>query len=130
MIELTDGATPVTLPASLFWENEYEWNPVEQEANFTLTGALVVEASTKQTGRPITLRSLPNMGWIPRSYLNQMYTWASEAGKELTLNLRGVSRTVVFDHEKGSIESELIGYHNDPTDAAKYSIVLRFLEIS
>ncbi len=130
MITLDDGVTTVTLPASLLWENEYDWNPVVQEANHTLTGALVVEASTKLTGRPIILRSLPNMGWVNRSDLDQLYTWASEAGKELTLTLRTLGRTVVFNQEQGALESELIGYHNDPLPDAFYGIVLRFLEIA
>ncbi len=45
----------LTLPATLVWEDEFTWTPVAQSSDYSLTGALIVQTSTKLAGRPITL---------------------------------------------------------------------------
>lgn len=45
----------VTLPPTLVWEDELSWSPVAQSADYGLTGALLVQESTRLAGRPITL---------------------------------------------------------------------------
>lgn len=128
-ITLTDGTTTVELPPHLKWVDEYSWNPVEQSAEWSLTGQLIVETAQKQAGRSITLEADVNMGWILRSTVEQLYGWASTPGKQLTLTLRGVQRTVIFRHQDGAIDSELLAYWRDPSPTAPYRLTIRFMEI-
>ena len=52
---ISDGTTTVTLSDDLLQEGEHGWSPVQQATTHTLTGALWVDVSIKQAGRPITL---------------------------------------------------------------------------
>ena len=45
----------ITLPDDLRWINEFEWNPVEQTTERSLTGALLVQEGQLTHGRPIVL---------------------------------------------------------------------------
>jgi hypothetical protein len=126
---LTDGNNTLTLPDDLTWEDE-DWQPVTQDAAYTLTGALVIETATKQAGRPITLKSPDNQAVITGSQLNALRAWAGIAGKVMTLTLRNQSRNVVFRHSEGALNARLLGHWRDPIpDTALYFVTLRFMEI-
>lgn len=52
---ITLGA--LQLPDGLFWSDEIGWSPIAESAgDYSLTGALLIQRSVKQAGRPITLR--------------------------------------------------------------------------
>lgn len=52
---ITLGA--VTLPDDIQWLDEFAWNAVAMQQELTLDGALLLEYSAQQAGRPITLSS-------------------------------------------------------------------------
>lgn len=128
-ITLTYAATDLSLPADLIWTDEHGWSAVEQRREYTITGALIVEAAAKQAGRSITLEGGEDFGWIAREDLATLTTWAALAGQVFTLNLHGVDRDVVFDHEGGPIQAAPIQDFSDPADDDRYSIVLRLIEV-
>ena len=57
----------VTLPDDLLWINEFNWNPIEQQANRSLSGALLVQEQTLLYGRSIILSGGQEVGWVKRS---------------------------------------------------------------
>ncbi len=128
-ITLSDGTTTLTLPGDLDWTDEYEWTPVVQDAGYSLTGALIVESGTKQAGRPITLQSGDDRAWISRADVVQLHAWASVAGQQLTLTLRGVARTVMFDHAAAPVEAQMVMFYGDPVPEDRYTITLKILEL-
>lgn len=119
----------VNLPADLTWTDEFTWAQVEQSTEYTTTGALVIDAWAKQAGRPITLEGSETHAWCARTLLNTLNAWASQPSTTFTLSLRGVSRTVVFNHEAGALSATPIVDYSDPADADFYAITLRFLEL-
>lgn len=125
------GGTPIDLelPDQLSWPDEFTWEQVEQSAEYTSTGALVLDAWAKQTGRPITLQGAENRAWCERGALRTLRAWASQPGLELTLLLRGVSRQVVFNHEGGALDAEPVDDVVDPIDTDPYVVTIRFLEL-
>lgn len=128
MITLSDGATTVQLNPDLFWSDE-NWLPVVSNFERSLTGALIVSVGTMIGGRPVTLQSFDeNSGWVAHSVLSQLRVWASVAAKALTLNLRGETRTVIFDHSKGAIEASPVTHYSDVDPGDFYRVVLRFVE--
>lgn len=130
-ITLSVGATSVDLADDLYWADEYSWAPVEQAVTRTITGALIVQTAARVSGRPITLRPFEEgCGWMARSVLEQLRTWAAVAGQPMTLTLRGTPRTVIFRHQDGAIESSPIRHFNDMLGADWYSATLRFTETS
>jgi hypothetical protein len=86
---ITLGA--ITLPAGLMWADEFDWTPVMQSSDYSLTGALIVQTAGKLAGRPITLTGqsdgLDHTAWISRAALLTLQTALDGAGAEFTLTL-------------------------------------------
>lgn len=122
---LTRGGTTLTLP-DLLWPDEYAWQAVEQRTQFTITGALIVEASAKQAGRPITLQS---GAWFVRSQLETLRAWAALPAQQFTLSYRGVSFDVAFDHSRGALAATAVIDYSDPDGTDYYAVTLRFIEV-
>jgi len=128
-ITLSDGVTTLALPADMEWSDEYDWSPVVQEAGYSLTGALIVEASVKQAGRPVTLQSGDDRAWVTRADVDQLRAWAAIPGKALTLTLRGTARAVIFDHAAGAVEADMVMFYGDPVASDHYAITIKTIEV-
>ena len=129
MITLTNGALVITLPPDLDWPDEFNWSPVRTKTEPSITGSLIIDTAALAGGRLITLQSTPTSGWISRADLMTLRTWADDPATALTLSLRGASRAVAFDHEKGAIEAQPVADYSDPIGTDPYTITLRFIEI-
>jgi len=113
-ITLSDGARTITLRDDVQWVDEFGWQPVSQSIDYTLTGAVVIEPYQLQGGRPITLAGADDRAWVTYADVQQLQSWASEAGKTLQLTLRGSTRSVVFDARSGSaIAAAPVAYIDD-----------------
>src|SRR5690349_17501425 len=65
------------LPRGMVWDDEFAWSAVQKSAEYSVTGALLVDAAVKQAGRPITLRGDPTAGWIRRSVVEALRALAA-----------------------------------------------------
>lgn len=130
-ITLADTGTTLVLNPDLYWTDENNWHPVEQTAQRTITGALVVDVQVRDGGRPITLQPQDeSSGWTTRAQLDQLRNWAAVAGKTLTLTLRGSARTVMFRHQDGSaVEAEPVVHFNDVESGDFYRATIRLMEV-
>ncbi|CAG2126919.1 hypothetical protein LMG31506_00238 [Cupriavidus yeoncheonensis] len=130
-ITLAVGTTVVALSPDLYWSDENNWAPVEQTAQRTITGALIVSAATRQGGRPITLEpSDDESGWMTRAVIDQLRNWAAVAGQQMVLTLRGQDRTVIFRHHDGAgIEAHPVVHYSDVVDGDFYLATVRLMEI-
>ena len=81
---ITLGA--VTLPQGLVWSDEFSWSPLAQADEYSLTGSLIVEQSTKQAGRSITLIGGKDFAWLMRSEVTTLKTLL-DTGAVMTLTL-------------------------------------------
>ncbi len=126
---LTYLTTTLTLPEDMLWPDEYDWRAVEQRQEYTITGALIVEAATRLSGRTITLAADDTYAWMTRATLDTLYDWSALPGQEFTLVYRGVTRSVAFDHASGAIEARQIIDYSDPTSTDDYAVTLRFIEV-
>ena len=131
MITLSDGTTTLQLHPDLMWSDEFNWQPVEQAAEFSVTGALIVQEAAKQAGRPITLEPEDdNSAWMLRDTIEQLRNWAAEAGKTLELTLRGVPRSVIFRRTDGpGVEARPVAHYSEMEAADFYLATFRFMEI-
>lgn len=125
------GGTPlaVPLPADLAWTDEFTWQQVLQSTEYSTTGALILDAYAKQAGRPITLVGTETRGWCQRDVLNTLRGWSSQPSTTFTLDMRGMSYSVVFNHEAGALDAEALVDYADPTDDDYYVVTIRFLEL-
>ncbi|GAB4210099.1 MAG: hypothetical protein Fur0019_17700 [Tibeticola sp.] len=107
-ITLSRGATVLELPYDLIWTDEYDWHPVQQAAEYSVSGALIIDVGLRQAGRPITLEGGDSFAWMTRAVADQLRAWAALPGEVFTLQLRGTSRSVVFDHGRGAFEARAL----------------------
>lgn len=131
-LTLADSGTTLTLNPDLYWSDEYNWNPVEQSVERTITGAQVIQAAARVAGRPITLEPEDDStAWVSRSHVEALRNWAAVPGKTMTLTLRGVARTVIFRHQDGGFEARPVIQFRDGHElpADFYLCTIRLMEI-
>lgn len=132
-ITLTVSPTTVTLNPDLYWSDEHNWHPVEQNVERSITGALIVQSAAKLngSGRPITLAPIDDASaWMTRATLLQLRNWAAVPGQVMTLTLRGESHQVIFRHHDGAaIEAEPIVHFDSVTNDDFYKVTLRLMVV-
>lgn len=126
---LTAGAITVDLSDDIGWPDEFAWSKVVAGSSYTLTGSLVLDQATRTAGRPITLASSDNAGWINRAGLKQLAIWR-DAGTALALTLRGAAFVVRFDPAATNpIEAQQVMKFSDPADTDWYAATLHLIEV-
>lgn len=129
-ITLSDGTTTLALHPDLYWSDEHNWFPVEQTAQRTITGALIVSVATRLAGRPVTLQPEDDRSaWTPRADLDQLRHWAAGAGRVLQLTLRGSTRDVMFRHQDNAVEATPVQHLNDTQPGDWFLVTVRLMEI-
>lgn len=131
-LTLTDGVNTVFLNPDLYWSDENNWHPVEQTAERTITGGLIVQSAPRVSGRPITLEPVDDSAaWMKLEQVVDLRNWAAVPGQALTLTLRGVARDVIFRHQDGGFEAQPVIQYRDgdelPVD--NYLCTIRLMEI-
>lgn len=132
-IILTSGGTAIDLPPDLIWVDELTASKVAQRSKRSAFGTLIVSAMQLQGGQRITLQGEGGSAWIERGVLKQIKQWANVPGQRLSLDIRGETFTVVFDHgdadETLALGMQSVIDFSDKRDDDYYcSLVLRFLE--
>ena len=131
-LTLADVSTTLALNPDLYWSDENNWHPVEQTADRTITGALIVQAAARVAGRPVTLEPIDDeSAWMTLAQVTALRNWAAVPGKTMTLTLRGEAREVIFRHQDGGFEARPVIQYRDghelPVDF--YLCTIRLMEI-
>lgn len=131
-ITLADGTTTLPINEDLLWEDENDWHPVEQTAERSITGALIVQASARANGRPITLAPEgEDSAWLTRATVEALRNWAAVPGKVMTLTIRGVARPVMFRHQDGqAVEAKPVIHYSDVQSGDFYRATIRLMEVA
>lgn len=122
----------VTLPDSLQWINEFEYNQIEQTQERTLSGAMSIQEAAKVHGRPIHLVGGEDGGWIRRSTAEALRALEAQTGKVMLLTLSD-ARTfnVLFDRSQGpAIASQMIMRFAYPGADSWYSCAIRLITVA
>lgn len=125
---LTVGTTTVDLSDDIRWRDEFDWVAVARQSEYTTTGALVIESSARQSGRPITLESMTDAAWLPRETVDQLRTWADDPDTQASLLFRGQSYAVVFAPVEQPITADPVIYFADPVPGDWYRVTLQLIE--
>lgn len=128
-ISLTYDGDTILLPDALYWPDEFGWQKVMQNMEYTITGSLVLETATRLAGRPITLVGDLTATWLVRADLKILEEWKNVAGRLMTLVIRGETFAVAFNQGSAPIEFEPLVAYSDPDDTDVYSLTLRFIEV-
>lgn len=138
---MTASLAGIDLPYDIQWTDEFTAWKVGQIIRPTLTGALVVQESALQAGRPITLRGFDDGGMryvapISLSTLNALRALEETAGGDnMTLILPAAgdttrSFTVRFRRTDGAaIEATPIKYIVPAEAADRYLATIRLIQV-
>lgn len=131
MATLTHETTTVTLSDDLFWQDEFEWNPVEQSVTRTLTGGMIIDSSEMQGGRQITLTTPDeDSAWTRYEDVLKLHSLAATPGLVMQFTFRGVTRNVMFRHQdKDAVVAKAVVFYRDPVDLDPYLVTLKLMEI-
>ncbi|OED50518.1 hypothetical protein ACH42_01030 [Endozoicomonas sp. (ex Bugula neritina AB1)] len=121
----------ITLPDDLLWINEFDWNPVEQSTQRSLTGALLVQEQKQSFGRPIELSGGDEAGWVSRSTVVDLMALSTIANKVMTLTLPDLrTYSVIFDRQSGNpVEAQQVIPFAYPDDDFQYSLRIRLMTV-
>jgi hypothetical protein len=90
----------VGLPVSLSWQDQYAFSPVAQKSVRTIGGKVVVFSQSLSRGRPITLVSLRDQGWMDLPTVNAIQALSIVPGATYSLVIDATVFTVVFRHHE------------------------------
>lgn len=90
----------ISLPADLLWQDEFDWYPVAQTQDRSLSGAFLVQEAAITYGRPITLVGEEG-SWVPRSDMMLLQAKANTADLQMVLDYHGTTYDVIFDRSNG-----------------------------
>ncbi len=121
----------MALPDNLLWVNEFDWTPVAQSTDRSLTGSLIVSESLMTYGRSIVLGDGEN-SWLTLSELNALFAMTKTLQKKMFLTLPGGREcTVIFDRSEGSpIEAQQVIPLSEPSEDHLYAVVIRLLTVA
>ena len=116
----------------LLWINEFDWNPVMQSTDRSLTGAMLVQEQGKLYGRPIELSGGSEAGWVSRSTVVDLLALNKIPNKVMTLTLPDLREySVIFDRQSGSpIEAQQVLFYAYPDDSYFYHLTLKFITVA
>ncbi|WP_163372669.1 hypothetical protein [Endozoicomonas acroporae] len=121
----------IALPDDLLWINEFEWNPVEQSTERSLTGALLVQEQAKLQGRPIELTGGQQAGWVSRKTVLELQDLTAAPDKVMILTLPDMRQlNVIFDRSSGSpVSASPVLEEAYPADNSYYHLSLRLITV-
>lgn len=115
----------ISLPDDTLWTDEFDWSPVRQSLDTTLTGALVVEEAELLAGRPVTLLA----HWLTRAEVLSLWALLVPAASYVLILPDGAALAVGWRHDGAPIEAEPI-FPSTPRDGADlYAVRLRLMEL-
>jgi len=90
----------VTLSPHLLWVDEFAFQPVVQSVKRTLGGGFIAYTGGLVGGRPITLASEDDQGWLPRTQVDALQAMADIPGNVMQLLIGIQTFSVIFRHEE------------------------------
>lgn len=119
------------LPRGMVWDDEFSWSAVQKSAEYSVTGALLIDAAVKQAGRPITLRGDADAGWIRRSVVEALRALAAAeaVGEHLLTLADGRTFNVQFAPVEQPIEADPVARPELPPDTFPYVATVRLIEV-
>jgi len=122
----------ITLPDDLLWINEFDWNPVAQTTERSLSGALLVQEGQLSHGRSIVLSGNGEAGWVARKTVLELQDLIAAPDKAMTLTLPDLRQlNVIFDRSYGSpVAASPVLKEAYPTDNSYYYLSLKLITVS
>lgn len=119
----------IPLPRGMVWVDEHDWVAAQHATEYSITGALLVDAGTRLAGRPITLQGEADAGWIRRDVLAQVRALANAPGATYTLTLADDRVFIVMFAPDQPISARPIARPELPPASHPYAATVRLIEV-
>lgn len=119
----------VPIPRGMVWVDEHDWVPAQHATEYSVAGALLVDAGLRLAGRPITLQAEDDAGWIARSVLADLRALASDPGATYLLTLADGRAFDVMFAPDSPITAHPIARPELPASTHPYVATVRLLEV-
>ncbi|WP_416311170.1 hypothetical protein [Pseudomonas sp. W03] len=121
----------VALDDQFEWVDEFDWDPVAQVQERSVTGVLLVQEGVKVHGRPITLQSNDGV-WTPLSVVRQLEILRDQPGRVMPLVLPdGREFSVIFDRTNGApLSAKQVWRKVNPGPDDDYDVNLRLITVA
>lgn len=128
-----NSSETIQLEDGFFWSDE-NWSAIQQNQEYAINGALIIQEGRKQAGRPITLQPAnKTKGWIKLRDLNRLREWQN-LQEQFTLQFEWPHDqrrlNVVFNHKDGALESSTIKGTPATSLDTYFNVTMRFTEVS
>lgn len=120
----------VRIHRGMVWIDEHDWVPVEKAMEYSLTGALLVDAAVRQAGRPITLQAEQDAGWIARSVLQDLQALASVPDGTYAFTHADGREFLVMFAPGDPLQAVPVARPELPPDTHPYIATVRLIEVS
>lgn len=119
----------VSLPADMTWTDEFNWPTVIRSTEYSLTGALIVDAGQRLAGRPITLQGAMDGGWVSRATVDALRVLACQLPGVFVLTLADARAFNVTFAPEEPISAEPIFPIADPGVDFWYVATIKLIEV-
>jgi len=127
---LIDG---ITLSNQFDWRNEFEWSPVAQTQDRSVTGAFLVQEQQKTYGRPIDLVGGEDAVWHDRATVAALKAKEDIVGHQFDVTLPdGQTFKCIFNRDTGAAiqARRLTRYGGTPQATTDYVIeIIRLVTV-
>ena len=120
----------IELPRGMIWSDEFAWTSIEKSTEYSVTGALLVDAATRQAGQPVTLKGDSAAGWVQRSVLQAVIALAESdpAGVHFLTLADGRSFDVQFA-PGNPVDAAPVARPELPPDSYPYVATVRLIKV-
>lgn len=130
----TETGNIIILSDSLYPIDDLNWSAVASNQQRALDGTLIIQQGIKKYGKPLTLQSPDDMGWLTRETVNKLASERDKLSATFWLDYLAdgaVKRVkVAFDTSKdNAVEAKPVKGFNSPQLDDPFLVTLRFIEV-
>lgn len=136
-MKLIRKSTSETVPLEdgFLWSDEFSWKPIEQNQEYAINGALIIQEGMKRAGRSLLLQPANSKkGWIKLSHLRTLREWSELQDEQFTLKFEWPHDqrefNVIFNHQQGALEAEPIKGSPAVSLDTYFNVTMRFTEVN
>lgn len=90
----------ITLDENMFWRDRHISRQIAQRVDFTLGGRAAIFVQQNLQGRPITLESVDDQGWLTLSQVQAVEAISLVPGAVYSLVIEAETFNVIFRHQE------------------------------
>jgi hypothetical protein len=128
MSTITLGGVSIT--TGMTWSDKIKYAPVAQNVRRTVGGTPIIDYGLLSKGRPVTLTSLEDQGWLTLAQVESLQALADVPGAVYTLTIAGETHFVMFrHHDQPALEMSPLIPRSTPVAGDWYAGTIKLMTV-